>query len=251
MFSNKHTYQVFSVVLATFAVAAPQWAIGATTCASGQICINEAAVDGAPIDEQQSFYQIINNSGSQIFGFAIYNKDASNVTTTTDESGWSGVTISSNQWKSRGHVITFDNQSKWYTGVFDDNSPSLLEEDHLGSFETTFSETFDENFPDATVGANFYWNNAAKPSSSSGASTPLTNGTSLSQFYYRGGYDGGSRFVAYDLNGAQIEVSSNLTLSSLTTATPDVSVSSVPEPNTYIMFLAGLGLLGFMSRQKQ
>jgi len=76
---------------------------------------------------------------------------------------------------------------------------------------------------------------ATNPSETVSWSTLAANGINGAGIYVL-------TFVAFDALNNASTTSSTLTLS---------DVAPVPEPETYAMMLAGLGLLGFMRRRKQ
>ncbi len=211
-------------------------------------CITEEEINlfGAPGVE----YTIDNNSGQRLFSFGVSNPMPYGYTDTFNL-GWSSRYISKNAWND-GKTIPFEfwegsendldmspPSKVWVTGTGDyqhqelptefdllsvanvEPEPPLLPEPeivYLGSFESLFGT---EDY-----GVSFYWN-------AFGADTPLSNGVTLDNFFY-----GASPASDFSTFGSQGNV--------ITT-----SVAAVPEPETYAMFLAGLGLMAFVARRKQ
>lgn len=64
--------------------------------------------------------------------------------------------------------------------------------------------------------------------------------------FISGSFDATDAFFAYDVFGVNGPVAGQSG-----TGIINYSVAAIPEPETYAMFLAGLGLLGFMSRRSK
>jgi len=160
-------------------------------------------------------YQIYNGSTSQIFAFGVTNDSTTSVSDTL--SGWSSQKISKSLWDSGpyGSSIFFNNQI-WLTGT-----NSIKGYPALGSFESLFGNQ--------AQSVNFYWNEKLGTDS-------LVTGVTLSGFKFTG--PTASNVAVFGTGGT------------LLSQTP-LNTAAVPEPETYAMFLAGLGLLGFASRRKQ
>ncbi len=93
---------------------------------------------------------------------------------------------------------------------------------NLGTFESLFGTE------DTSV--NIYWHIQGSDAN------PFNSGT-LNGFFFDANI--ASQFTAFGTDGTVLATSVG------------ASVAAVPEPETYAMFLAGLGLLGFASRRKK
>lgn len=60
-----------------------------------------------------------------------------------------------------------------------------------------------------------------------------------------------NRFQQFDLNMKGVDKVTWSTNGKFNLLLDDITVSAVPEPQTYAMMLAGLGLLGFMARRRR
>jgi hypothetical protein len=195
------------------------------------ICITENQ-----IDENMVQYTIANNSEQQIYAFGVTNSNSSKAY--SEENFWEGFQFSQKDW-DRGISIRFFNVTgkdgerdirdfkiSWATGGV---AGRVAEEGYteLGSFASLFGE--EEDY------VNFYWNLTL--SHVEMKSNPLNpKGGYLDDFYFTG--QANSNFAVFGASG-------NVLASNLE------ATAAVPEPETYAMFLAGLGLLGFAKRRKQ
>ncbi len=222
-------------------------------------CITEKEISifGNPAVE----YTIDNNSGERLFSFGVTNTTPF-ANTSTFNLGWNGQYIDKKSWDyGRFRFSFWDDSSNsqqmtpaskiWISGTGEFRLPKpppggrpevdvsdnqrlvvknveIAESEiivvdkvkpvYLGSFESLFGS--EEN------NVAFFWNAFEQD-------TPLNDGVELDNFFL----DANPR-SDFSTFGAQGNV--------ITT-----SVAAVPEPETYAMFLAGLGLMAFMARRKQ
>ena len=149
----------------------------------------------------------------------------------------------------RASAATFDygpQSSDFYYGVF--KPAGSFTDDILFSVATPFTVTLQDNFPNFSLvsGLNAtIYNSVSAPVYSGAANTPVT-GSSFQNLVpatlAAGSYD--LRISGLALGPASTSYySGKLTLA--TTAMP------IPEPETYAMILAGLGLMGFVARRRK
>lgn len=187
-------------------------------------------IQGSPAVE----YEIENQTQERLFGFGVTNTaygESDFIFSKYAETynlGWNGRFISQIEWDS-GKVKPFaffsdqgPTTTIWRTGearvIEQPRQGDGPQEFYLGSFASLFGTEDDS--------VAFFWNANVSDS-------PLNSGVELDNFFLR---DSTPR-SDFSTFGAQGNV--------VTT-----SVAAVPEPETYAMFLVGLGLLGFVSRKK-
>jgi hypothetical protein len=212
------------------------------TCLDGinLVCITETFSHIESNTSGQVFniskYSITNNSDAQIFAFAVTNTGARQAFIEQAFTGWHAFTSDQVTWDKTQKALNFDAATgvtkNWATGTTD-----LTAYNEIGSFVSLFGSAKSDT--GQTLYANIYWN--------SSGSNALTTGKTFSSFYFNGLPE--SNFVAFDINGAII--ASSLTTSISPPSIPDGSVAAVPEPETYLLFLAGLGLLAFQFRESK
>ncbi len=155
-------------------------------------------------------YEITNNGAQRIYGFAVSNSDT--LSAYTFQPNWIGMVLTKEDWDEPGRAMIFY------------ESPSVsrsLSMSSLGSFESLFGTTENK--------VNLYWNWLyGYP-----GTVPLENGQALGDFFWEFG-EPASNMIAFGLDGKIIAS----------------SILAVPEPETYAMMLAGLGLVGFSARRK-
>ncbi len=220
---------------------------------SNTICISETVFENLEGSGVQ--YSVTNNQELPIWAFGVSNSaHPEEVSAATALPGWRSMYVTQSDWDAGEVAFTFSmlvgptpeiqgfhkvTPSTWYSG-FDANGGSidlagvdflagvsdlegiletLPEEVYLGSFASLFG-TEESN-------VTLFWRGDIQQAVSLGV------GETLSDFY---------------LYNAEPE-------SGFTTFAPgaiiSTSVAAVPEPATYVMFLAGLGLLGFAHRKQQ
>ncbi len=189
----------------------------APPCLDGNtvICISETSTNNL------GEYSIFNGSDNQIFAFGVTNDNTTSVSDTLD--GWNSIKFSKSDWdkKPSGSSISFRdtiNQKTiyWLTGAKSTKGYPVL-----GSFESLFGKQ--------AQSVNFYWNVLLGTDS-------LVTGVTLSGFKFTGPI--ASNVAVFGTGGTLLSQS-------------PLNTAAVPEPETYAMFLAGLGLLGFATRRKQ
>lgn len=205
-------------------------AMAGVPCLEGEnnvTCVTEREADTNTVDVESVEYTVENNSGDRLFAFGVTNDtpfDKSNpIYTSNSNEGWDDSYISQSTWDSNERYFFFSETSeskptnRWISGEKPEES---AEEGatYLGSFAELFGTEDDY--------VAFFWNRTL-------AGTPLNDGVTLGSFFL--GAPVNSDVSTFGVNGNVISTS---------------VVSSVPEPETYAMFLAGLGLLGFASRKR-
>jgi hypothetical protein len=146
-----------------------------------------------------------------------------------------------------------------------------LTQTSLGFYSGTFSQTYlgATNFTDdwsftlpvgpagqavGTAIANFNPNGALSSFISAGSIWDLTTGTQLVAGF--GSFSGGIHNVQFTLPGALVPNHTyalrltGMTLASGGSYAGSINVTPVPEPESYALFLAGLGLMGFIARRR-
>ncbi|CAN5167510.1 hypothetical protein BH11PSE9_BH11PSE9_24790 [soil metagenome] len=121
----------------------------------------------------------------------------------------------------------------------------------------SFTDTYTFTVPDAldlTTGSVTSKMNGAKDVDFS--SLTITGGGN-SYSFVQTGFDGVSESEQWTLNGINLSVGTNytLTIAGVSTGkalyTGELSVAAVPEPETYALMLAGLAGVGFVTRRRQ
>lgn len=179
------------------------------------------------VQEIPGRYQITNKSGQEIFMFGVTNSDAqkayseegSYFTRVDSEyySYWQGQTITKAEWDTRdGQFGAFRAADGGGAG----SEMYRLTSKKLGTFESLFGTE------DTSV--NIYWHIQGSDIN------PFTSGT-LNQFYWTDSLPQ-SQVTVFGISGQILSTS---------------VTAAVPEPETYAMFMAGLGLLGFASRRRK
>lgn len=217
-----------------------------TTC----ITEEEIVMFGYPAVE----YTIDNDSGERLFAFGVSN-DIMYGNTDTFNLGWNSRYFSAREWDAGRGVFEFWAEpqvpngleqrmppmptKRWVSGTGEYNRNLDIEFILDGPpkqecieclvyppVETVYLGSFASLFGTEDYGVAFFWNQNE-------ADTPLNDGVELDNFFL-------SSTPASDFStfGAQGNV--------VTT-----SVAAIPEPETYAMLLAGLGLMGFVARRKQ
>ncbi len=208
----------------------------ACTSQGNLICIAESnesvATNIEGEAEYTSRYQITNNSNSDIFLFAVLNTSG-DINTESQISGWSAENVTQNIWDNTKRRYQVSNSFELITGAV---SPFPDFWKAIGSFDSLFGNTNASN-----RAANVYYK--------AGTENPLNNGTSLDDFLF-GGLPEASSFVAFDAAGELIAGGTTIVSSNVVTLPPTTTVSSVPEPSTYVMLLAGLGLIRLSQLRK-
>ncbi len=207
-------------------------ALAENACLDGNTttCITEETVNllGFTTD-----YVIENNSEQRLWAFGVSNS-AYSANTEAGNVGWNSTYISKYNWDNTNQSFVFfdaldpnvTNQDPgipteiWYTGSaytteVESNPEDPIDYFLLGSFESLFGT--EDN------GVSVYYNQYLQDS-------PLTTG--ITRRYNLFSEDPESEFSTFTSGGAV------------------VTTSVVPEPETYAMLLAGLGLLGFVGRRK-
>lgn len=175
-------------------------------------------------------YSITNNLvDTRLFAFAVTNPEF-NGYSYSDHLGWKGQYVASKAWDDGRYQFYFYETAAvnldtmptmiWVSGTqtqYGNIGQEKVAYTALGSYASLFGT--EENQ------ASFFWNSGLNQN-------PLNNGVTLALNYMKGG----SPYSEFSTFGEQGNV--------VTT-----SVSAVPEPETYAMFLAGLGLLGLMRRK--
>lgn len=219
-----------------------------TTC----ITEEEIVMFGDPAVE----YTIDNNSGERLFAFGVSNEIYFGETSTFN-AGWNSGYFSERDWNAGRGMFMFRDAPQhqgvldqlqvqaptkvWVSGTGDSNYPyeyiqkeKVVDLQIQGNFqaiqqpepEIVYLGSFASLFGTEDNGVAFYWNGNE-------ADNPLNDGVELDNFFLAS--EPNSDFSTF---GAQGNV--------VTT-----SVAAIPEPETYAMFLAGLGLMGFVARRKQ
>jgi len=208
------------------------------SCLAGDInsvCIQEAQYDGDDgVLEGAVQYTISNNSDDRVFAFAVTNILEKGFAYDQHD-GWDSRYYSKSEWDN-GRSLAFytvpeGSESSelalhWRTG--DEDQPQFDShlgdvDEYLGSFESLFGTAEIDN------GVSIFWNGGLDNDS-------LINGVTLSNNYL------------LESNPFSEAVALGATGNTLVTSA--AATAPVPEPETYAMFLAGLGLLGFTARRR-
>lgn len=202
------------------------------------ICITETNTnETVTIGAEQVYlsqYSVTNNSEDRVYGFAVTNSVGLGADNLDQPAGWEAATLSTARWESPSEYFTFNNgMRKWLSGPFDFGGGK-----HLGGFDELFVGDGAESVAD---NVNFYWNYGT-------SDNPLNSGATLSGFNFYGLPE--SSFAAFDANGDIIAASITTSVVDLgVLPDPGTNVSAVPEPETYLLFLAGLGILSMTNRR--
>ncbi len=223
-----NSYLARFTLIGLAAIAASTSALATPTCLDNDnlVCITETNDADLTLEkgEDVSRYSITNNSDTQIFAFAITNSNPVEAFLEDGFTGWDKKTLSVNSWDN-GSYINFNSDTSsqtWLTGTNGNGNTAL------DSFEALFGSTSAGD--GSQLNANFYWNRYN--------GNALTTGVTLDSFLFFGVPE--SNFVAFDQNG-------NIITSSISNA--NINVAAVPEPQTYLMFVIGLGVLSLVRRR--
>jgi len=162
------------------------------------------------------------NAGSQtgLDGFTIYIPDSAVLVTTTHPKPATGVEHSPGYWsESSGSGLNLGgNGSQNLSAPAGYTAYTWWGQDPTSVYGTNKTASFSITLDNVTVGTNTV-----------GISTYMANGTIAGQAYAHNQYGNYSTFTANAVS----------------------AIAAVPEPETYAMLLAGLGLMGFVARRRK
>ncbi len=226
-------------------------------------CIIETTLSSSKVG-----FSIENSQQERIFAFGVSNEDPGG-NSYSDHIGWEGQYVDKKGWDAGHYTFRFyetvqvpDSQKSfertvmtWRSGEQSINIPqipkprpiqeqpqedtlSITAELHDGPIEQGpqqgYLGSFESRFGTEDYYASFFWNENVDNSQ-------LTNGVTLS-YNFTEDIDFNSEFSTF---GANIDPD-NGAVGVITS-----SVNAVPEPETYAMFLVGLGMLGFTARRRK
>jgi hypothetical protein len=190
-------------------------ALAASDCLGNNniVCITETYIPAKDL----TVYSITNNSTERIYGFGVTNDTQGRLDTSYSKFIPSGM--------------FFTIMPTWIGTQYNATSWDSSAASNIGLFKTSGVSSFAQLFGTDDPYVNFYWN-------SDPSANQLNSGVTLDGFYFYGGMPK-SNFVAFGSTG---NVIASFTAN---------NTAAVPEPETYAMFLTGLGLMGFVSRRRK
>lgn len=237
-------------------ISIPVYASNQTTtlCTTGDavVCLSETydPVQSERYGSNQSYYTVTNNTSQRIFGFGVTNSSSNPAYVSYQYQGaWGAATLSQEQWDAG--AIAFgsktssgENQLNWVSGTESVNGSAAL-----GSFAQLFGDS--TNAQSDPLYVNFYWNFKNYYMLDAGATIGMnysgsgwrTNG----QLYFQGLPESTATF--FSQSGSVVASTTPSATDPLFGQTPITSIAAVPEPQTYLMFLVGLGAISLVRKQ--
>ncbi len=201
---------------------------------------NELTLFGDPAVE----YIATNNTDTSLFGFGVtndaeYNDYDIDTRTSAGEEGWGSTYLSQQDWDNgfgyfsfyppkgvEQQQLDFLFNETWITGEAPVSTPDRPIKEPLPG--TVYLGSFEDLFGSDDTHVSFFWNR--------NIDNPLEPGEVSDNNFLQFAFEN-SEATAFGAGGGVVATT--------------LPTTAVPEPETYAMFLAGLGLLGFASRKKQ
>ncbi len=250
MKNTQYQYAVSLAFVAATLLSTSVYADNQSTklCTSGDtvICLSETydPVQSERYGSNQSYYSVTNNTNQRIFGFGVTNS-SSNPAYISDkyQGAWSAATLSQGQWDAG--AIAFgsktsagESQLNWVSGTESINGSSAL-----GSFAQLFGKSTNTNGDPLYV--NFYWNfknyYMLDAGATIGVNYPGSGWRTNGQFYFQGLPESTATF--FSQSGSVIDSTTPSATDPFFGLQP-TSIAAIPEPQTYLMFAIGLGMIG-------
>lgn len=225
-------------------------------CTSGEavVCLSETfdPVQSERYGSNQSFYSITNNTNQRIFGFGVTNTHGDKAYVGNKYQGaWGATTLSQTQWDAGeiafgSETSSGERQLNWISG-----SESIDGAIALGSFAKLFGEASSNHAEPLHV--NFYWNfknyYMLDRNSTLGVNYAGSGWTTSGQFYFQGLPESTATFFGQTGNVIASTESSATDPFFGQLPSSSTTIAAVPEPQTYLMFVLGLGVLSLARRR--